>query len=1039
MKIRIILIIISFLFFNSILVSQPEHAMDIICDNSGTFEMISGSGPTVINEVVIFAVDFGETSKAIEPWFYDYMNSFVPGFFEASTAENYTISVDILEAPGGLGYEMPVYHEPTWDGCYGAGDDVGHVHLQSNILDVLNQADADYNFGLYDYNGDGVVNVHFISLAKIPGTGSGGILCSTSYISSDYVGGNPIEVRVVRETRGSSASKLKSIYLHESGHSAPFRFRDMDHQGYTMHDHYAIGGFDVMSVGGFNSQASPYNPVSQVLKGWVTPTPITTNNDGFVLAEFQKTNTCYVFEPSTTLPGSFRTQRFYVSYHDYDPIDNLYYQKFPYANQSLGGVLIWHSSVSHIYEGTWSNYKYLPIDIEAAHGKTIWNITSSDVINTGIEDPLNGRDKLEIRKVSSDKKSVLAGPYHGIDKGDASIFYTPGYNQKFNFLSNPNSNFIISSYSENYAQSIVTGFSIENIRMEGSTVKASIKIDDFTIDENTTLPVGIWHINNDIIVASGVTLTIPVGTELKFENSSSLVVNGNLIIQGTSLEPITMDFISHNFTKGNGIRLNSGSSANISNAIVKNAANGIYIDEAYANISNSTFIDCYCGLYIYRTNSSSSQPEITNCTIYNSNYDENLDKGCGIYCIYSSPIILNTEIYNYKTGVYTINNSSPLLGHYTSNGNNNFHNNYNNLYAEGSSNPFLGTTSYGGYNTLRYYTNYSIVVATNCNINAENNYWGSTSSSTIANGLSIGTGCSVDYEPYLYWNPNGNIVLPPAQLSANQISSTTSENIGLSSVNDLILRNKLEEALALCNGTIAESKETSNTLYAIDLLWQIERKMKLQKGKSNIDLFAQLRTDSKNELVAGYTQIIAAVSQKLDRIASLDNVLSNYGSSDIIEKRVLYSKFLFYLNEEQKREKAEEMYNLLKGKYPDAPITEIAFFDLYRGSTLKGQNSLSKKSDTVLDEKITDFALFANYPNPFNPTTQISYQIPEDGFVNLVVYNSLGQIVSTLVKEHQTSGKYSVQLNASNLPSGVYFYKIESGSFTKVSKMLLLR
>ncbi len=81
----------------------------------------------------------------------------------------------------------------------------------------------------------------------------------------------------------------------------------------------------------------------------------------------------------------------------------------------------------------------------------------------------------------------------------------------------------------------------------------------------------------------------------------------------------------------------------------------------------------------------------------------------------------------------------------------------------------------------------------------------------------------------------------------------------------------------------------------------------------------------------------------------------------------------------------------------------------------------------------------SNYPNPFNPTTTIAYQIPKDRFVNLVVYNSLGQIVATLVNEHQTSGKYSVQFSANNLPSGVYFYKIESGSFSKANKMLLLR
>ncbi|KAA3659971.1 MAG: T9SS C-terminal target domain-containing protein [Calditrichaeota bacterium] len=57
----------------------------------------------------------------------------------------------------------------------------------------------------------------------------------------------------------------------------------------------------------------------------------------------------------------------------------------------------------------------------------------------------------------------------------------------------------------------------------------------------------------------------------------------------------------------------------------------------------------------------------------------------------------------------------------------------------------------------------------------------------------------------------------------------------------------------------------------------------------------------------------------------------------------------------------------------------------------------------------------------------------------MVVFNSVGQVVAELVNKHQTSGEYSVVFNASNLPSGAYFYKITSGRFTKVNKMLLLR
>ncbi|MBU0476133.1 MAG: T9SS type A sorting domain-containing protein [Bacteroidetes bacterium] len=91
------------------------------------------------------------------------------------------------------------------------------------------------------------------------------------------------------------------------------------------------------------------------------------------------------------------------------------------------------------------------------------------------------------------------------------------------------------------------------------------------------------------------------------------------------------------------------------------------------------------------------------------------------------------------------------------------------------------------------------------------------------------------------------------------------------------------------------------------------------------------------------------------------------------------------------------------------------------------------------DSKVTDYELMSNYPNPFNPTTQISYQLPENSFVNLVVYNSLGQKVEELVNQHQSSGKYTVKFNAANLPSGVYIYKLQAGEFSNVKKMLLTK
>ncbi|PIQ09736.1 MAG: hypothetical protein COW71_05000 [Ignavibacteriales bacterium CG18_big_fil_WC_8_21_14_2_50_31_20] len=85
------------------------------------------------------------------------------------------------------------------------------------------------------------------------------------------------------------------------------------------------------------------------------------------------------------------------------------------------------------------------------------------------------------------------------------------------------------------------------------------------------------------------------------------------------------------------------------------------------------------------------------------------------------------------------------------------------------------------------------------------------------------------------------------------------------------------------------------------------------------------------------------------------------------------------------------------------------------------------------------FSLSQNYPNPFNPTTVISYSIPQVTNVKLKVFDMLGREIATIVNKEQNAGVYNVQFNAANLSSGVYFYRIEAGSFVASKKLLLLK
>jgi Secretion system C-terminal sorting domain/Beta-propeller repeat len=89
--------------------------------------------------------------------------------------------------------------------------------------------------------------------------------------------------------------------------------------------------------------------------------------------------------------------------------------------------------------------------------------------------------------------------------------------------------------------------------------------------------------------------------------------------------------------------------------------------------------------------------------------------------------------------------------------------------------------------------------------------------------------------------------------------------------------------------------------------------------------------------------------------------------------------------------------------------------------------------------EMREFALEQNYPNPFNPTTKIKYSIPISEFVTLKIYDVLGNEVETLVNEEKPSGSYEVEFVADGLTSGIYFYKLQTGSFVETKKMIILK
>ncbi|MHC1738020.1 MAG: CotH kinase family protein [Ignavibacteriaceae bacterium] len=121
------------------------------------------------------------------------------------------------------------------------------------------------------------------------------------------------------------------------------------------------------------------------------------------------------------------------------------------------------------------------------------------------------------------------------------------------------------------------------------------------------------------------------------------------------------------------------------------------------------------------------------------------------------------------------------------------------------------------------------------------------------------------------------------------------------------------------------------------------------------------------------------------------------------------------------------------GRIPDGGSWEI-LSSITRGTSNSGALRVNDGNSVSLN-----FNLYQNYPNPFNPSTKISYQIPQTGKVSLKVFDLLGNEIATLVNEEKADGTYETEFNAAKYPSGLYFYRLQTGAFTETKKMILLR
>ncbi len=117
----------------------------------------------------------------------------------------------------------------------------------------------------------------------------------------------------------------------------------------------------------------------------------------------------------------------------------------------------------------------------------------------------------------------------------------------------------------------------------------------------------------------------------------------------------------------------------------------------------------------------------------------------------------------------------------------------------------------------------------------------------------------------------------------------------------------------------------------------------------------------------------------------------------------------------------------------------ILFMLLMFNISLLATDETKATNDSTKAKVVDAFALAQNYPNPFNPSTTIQFSVPEAANVDITIYDLLGNAMKNITRQHYSAGTYSLKIDATEFPAGVYFYTMTAGDFTATRRMTLIK
>jgi hypothetical protein len=580
--------------------------------------------------------------------------------------------------------------------------------------------------------------------------------------------------------------------------------------------------------------------------------------------------------------------------------------------------------------------------------------------------------------------------------------------------------------------------------------------------------------NTTLALPTGSTFNAFEGAIFEMGEGASINVAGNLVVEGSPEGKVTFTRSGPTGT-WNGIAITGGTST-ISYADISYCGTAVRVSGNSAlTMEHCTVSNVSIGVEVYPPSGwLAFVREIRYCTfdvtgvgVLVENYSDLLLENnvfspqwgadFGVACIDASPTLLLNTIEGFLDGLLAVGASSPVLEDGDLGGCNVITSNQVGVTCQEGASPNLGFFSElgdeGGLNSIFGNASYDIHIGEGEPLLAHNNYW--THKDDPTQGFSCGGSCRIEYEPWLTEPPECGV----SKMMAGKGWFGTEEPLHNreNPLLTLAMRHRGKREYTQAAGVL-KAMVANGGLPMYLRRWAVRQLLAVSQNMRSPGLPAyltaaitrhpELAREMRQVLPGGYLH----EGNTAAAMAAYDANMQLYPNSGL-ERSALYGKFLHALYRIKDGQTASALYQELASKYPGSKEQSIAAVQLSNaapasspsqkgGATGKGAGSGSVARTGTLP---AEFALAQNFPNPFNPTTQINFDLPEPATVRLVIYDVLGREVATLVHGTREAGYHSVTWSAVDVASGIYFARFTAMDaegalrLSKVSKLLLTK